>query len=175
MEEEDDSEGDVDFDFGSSDDDAPMGAVKMEAADAAPSAAYDDDAALQAALDASNLEELGQWPGIGEALRASAEAAAEALRQQREEEAWALQEEAEAWRRQEEAEAWNRQQNEEAAAWGLRQAPWSPWRDPADAPAWQPAPAWPQEPEAPPTPPPQGPPAHLYEVPPYIILSDDDA
>ena len=42
----------------------------------------DDDAALQADTDASNLEEMGEWTGIGPALRQSAEEAVEQLRQQ---------------------------------------------------------------------------------------------
>ena len=168
---DDDWSGDKMDDWSGDEMDLPEVPPPMEAAPAPMEA--DDGEALQAAIEASELEELGQWPDLAAALRESAEAAAEQERQQREAEGWALYEEAEAWRRQDEADAYNRRQQEEAAAHGLGQASWSPWRRQVE---WRPAQAWPQELEAPPTPPaaPAGPPAHLYEVPAYVVLSDDE-
>ena len=114
---------------------------------AEPEPPVDEDTDLQAGIDASNLEELAQWPDIGATLRASAEEAANRA---------CLVEEA-------------------AAAERVRcKGPWSPWPEEGEGQAYVAPPAWPQDPEAPTTPPPVAPPAWLYAPPPYIILSDDE-
>ena len=61
-------------------------------------------------------------------------------------------------------------EEDDAGRW---QVPWSPWAERVHGQAYAPPPAWPQEPQAPATPP-AAPPAWLYSPPPYIILSDEE-
>ena len=84
MEEEEGADEDLDWS------EAEAEEVTIKEEDAEPP--YNEEAAVQAALDASNLEELGKWPGFGQALRDLAEQVVEMERRQQ-------QEEEEAWRR----------------------------------------------------------------------------